>query len=705
MYHFTDLPMIISGGSFLILDPQQNLLPRNNSSWKRKVGVRLSLSRALRICPDQMAPFHKLCGYSKNLEYYQGTLFRFPFRLSGKTELKENGTLVDATHAKNLLNNYYNDAKVALLFLESIKTIDFSIRGQEQGAGQWRVSKEVSEGKVFRLVKITNQQGKGKLQIKIWRVGLKNIYDCPSDIVKPGRGAGKITNCGIAACVSDPTALQNIFCTLPTPLSSQIPVALHGSFAMTSDRRSIEFDGDSIVPKWNKWLLTTCIPKLYLEFLEDLTPNEGEASFDFWPARTAPSSITNLSDVVTDSFWKLVQKSNLPLFPLVDTVHILKLPGSMATRPEGTTRKLYKTTSLKTAQFEFLDPKTSIILRPLFLKICPSLVCIPLRLWEEMREMKASQSINELDCNYLCDLFREETTFQYLADFLDHQTEENRSQAMELLLELLVPIEDEDPDTLKHLDGCRVLPLLDGSLGLLTLKSRRNVEWSFVASDAEHELFYFASRSFVKTQLFRHPERTGPNPIDRIIKAPLNIRPLGLGDIGAFLAKPDSPIASPKSLHTNQPSSKDAWVAKLWRYLNQEFRKLTPTSSTSGDLMSGFGLQDLPIYRAKSNGKWEYFSPHQFETGPYVIETLNTKYRSLYAEVPNLKLVDRSCFLFSVEDLTSASSFLRFIRALKSIELQTMEPIFDYLGKTLTTKSRTVCYSFFKFALFEACQC
>ena len=50
MYHFTDVPMLLSSDSFLVLDPQQRVLPINyNRRRERKVGTKISLSAVSRL--------------------------------------------------------------------------------------------------------------------------------------------------------------------------------------------------------------------------------------------------------------------------------------------------------------------------------------------------------------------------------------------------------------------------------------------------------------------------------------------------------------------------------------------------------------------------------------------------------------------------------------------------------------------------------
>lgn len=679
MYHFTDVPMIISGSSIVILDPQQNLLPRNKHH-RRKAGVKISLSDALRKCPDQLAPFHGLCGYAQENTYYDGTLFRFPFRRSGMTTLIENEALVDTNKVKRLLDDYEDAGQVSLLFLQNVKNIEASIRGQK--IAQWKVSKTASEGEIFHTVKVNIQKGNEKSETKIWRVGLTDVDECPADIVKPGRGSKKFTSCGIAACLSsdpDMQPNQKIFCTLPTSLASQLPVAFHASFAMSSDRRGIHTNDSaeqSIIPRWNKWLLTSCISKLYVAFLEDIARSEGEVAFRFWPIRTFKNKMTEVSEILINAFWEVLQDTESCLLPLS-----VPEPSSTLVRRPKRVRKLHPTTSFKSAHL-FFPTATSELLRPLFLEMFSSLVRVPE--WRLRKDMERIKSANKVDDESLRNLIRDGPGSTCLTNFLDRSTAEKRERILKELLEIIVP--QPKGQDLKVLDGCTVLPLLDGSLGRLSFKPKEDGQWYFLASsDEEFELFRFASGSFVNTMSHHYDELIPSvrNPLKQIIEGPFNIRPVGLSDIAGLLAKAETPTPGKSPFD-------DKWLPKFWKYLKS--RSLVGVVSDSNhELIRKLGLLDYPIYRAKSRENWCYFTPQQFEAGQYVIEPCGVteaetdQLRTLYSDFSDsIILADSNCFLNLPDKL---HPFTRLIRVLDRITLARKEPINQYLGRLLTPKS------------------
>ena len=721
MYHFTDVPLLISGEYILILDPQQELLPRN-MHFKRKAGVKLPLKTARRLCQDQLAPFNGICHYSKDLDYYNGTLFRFPLRTLGTTTTLTDSVMpVNLGMAEKLLQDYFLSARRSLLFLRHVKSISFRIRGQREY--RWSVVADYPEGsedEVFRRVKISTTQEDQKTSEEVWRVGLTDIEQCPVDIVNPGRGSHKISECGVAACLSCPDTDQKVFCKLPTPFDLRLPISYHASFAITGDRRSIPWEDrqrDTPIPRWNNWLLTSCIPDFYLDFLKDLAPRIGIETFNFWPS-TSGLSLSPFSEVVAKAFWTKImdhQHISYEIYPKASSESLIIGSTPMKKRVGGKARKLHAVTSLECAQFDLLPEQTSEKLRPLFIKLCPNLVRPPRKVRQNMRDADTAQHFVTLTPAFFCGLFGQDSSCTLLEEFLDALTKaeglESKSEALEKLLQVVVPPTGTDVSALKILDGCRILPKLDGSLGLLTSKIKSDM-WTFVATEEEQELFCFASRSIVNTRIFRRPmisTSSKPttnhevmsvyrNPIEDIMKAPFNVRPLEIGDFGTLLAQHQSPIslASPQR-------SRDTWIMDLWAYVNTRLRALSEVKTSNEPeaaikvLLSKCDLEDQPVYRYESNEEWNYITPRQFDEGLYVLDPLSKKQSALCKEIRGLRIVDRGCVPFLLaeteSDLTKSAAFERLVRVLAQIENEKNVPIGNLLSKTLSEESILVSLS------------
>ena len=397
MYHFTDVPMLLSSDSFLVLDPQQKVLPINyNRRRERKVGTKISLSAVNRLAPDQLAPFLGLNNFVSGLDHYEGTIFRFPLRaLGAHTLLRDRIQYVDAVAVRLLLTNYLAIARTALLFLRNVESIDFRIRDQEDP--QWSVVACRSQRKdsdAYQDIEITSTQEGRFRQVDQWCVGRRNLTQIPVDITRSGRVSGKLAECGIAAClknektsipgVEDDTimagqpsdvvlgTIQNIehkvFSRLPTGHASSLPVSFHASFAVTGDRRSIALEASAENSGWNNWLLKTAITDLYLELLQHLTPRLGERTFDYWPLMASSHSTSTLSDTVCIAFWNSLLGQGRTfdsLFPLVAQEHTPDHQDSLLAGDNVSK----KTTSLMEARLDFLPNSVSQALRPLFVKL------------------------------------------------------------------------------------------------------------------------------------------------------------------------------------------------------------------------------------------------------------------------------------------------------------------------------------------------
>ena len=715
MYHFTDVPTLISGGSMLILDPQQELLPKNRHR-KHKAGVKISLEAARRLFPDQLTPFDGLCDYAKDLDYYDGTLFRLPFRTAGKkTTLTESVTLVDFTRVKKLLEDYYTNARKALLFLRNIKSISFRVRGKALSG--WSVSadrSEETEDDIFWRVKMSAAWENQKSLEEVWRVGTTDIEKSPVDLVNPGRRSRKISECGVAACLSHVVTDQMIFSRLPTPFESRLPISFHASFAITGDRRTIPWEeqqSDASFARWNHWLLTSCIPNFYIDFLKDLAPKLGVATFNFWPS-TSDLSSSPLSSIVATAFWERIMDAQhiaYEVYPKEASESALTGFTPMRKRVGGKTRRLHAVISLKSAQFDFLPELVSRKLRPLLNKLCPHLVRPSSKIWQNFKNAEIAQHAITLTPEFFCRLFADEDNCTLLEEFLDKAFkdggQQNKVDTLERFLQAVVPPAGADSSSLKILEGCRILPKLDGSLGLLTLKSEAKL-WTFVATEEEQKLFSFAAHFMVNTNLFRRQllatslklttngeiQSIFRNPIEDIVNSSFNIRPLELEDLGMLLAQPESPI-NPSAL----PKSCNIWIVQFWTYLNTRLRILSdskkndkPETSVTA-LLSQCGIEDYAVYRYRSNEEWHYITPRQFDDGPYLVEPENKKDFTFCKEIHGLNLVDRLAVPFLLAekeaDLNCSAAFERLVRALSKIEEEMKVPIHRFLSGMLKENS------------------
>ena len=134
MYHFTDVPAVVSGDSLVMFDPHVNYLPGATAA---QPGIRIKFcdAKLLQHFPDQFKPF---CFFGNDLgaKPFQGTLFRFPLRtkdLTGDSEISK-ASYDDPTLVHELIASFRATAERFLLFLRNVRRIEMFIL-DEQCAG------------------------------------------------------------------------------------------------------------------------------------------------------------------------------------------------------------------------------------------------------------------------------------------------------------------------------------------------------------------------------------------------------------------------------------------------------------------------------------------------------------------------------------------------------------------------------------------
>lgn len=725
MYHFTDIPTIVSADSFLVLDPQEQVLPVKRRSRRRRVGTKVPLSAVNRLAADQLAPFHGLHGFSQGLHEYKGSVFRFPFRKAGaKSRLKDTAQQVDSAAVKAVLQDYFSAARTALLFLNNIESIEFYIRGQPYP--QWSVIAKRTTPKnidMFRQVEITSTKSHGISRIQhsdTWCVACTDINEFPAGITRSGRSSEKSAECGIAACLMTKSQalpvvgadhdddsseeatieaakmlhiIQRVFCRLPTRHESFLPVSLNASFAVTGDRRAIALENTAENSAWNRWLLENCISGLYLDTLQYLAPKIGQEAFKFFPILRSSCAASDLSGTVSNAFWKRLadeEKHYQALFPLL----VRHVPVGRTTDATGSIEESQRTTSLSRARFDFLSETKSQILRPLLIKLFPFLVRPPQLLRLELTSGVLRGRTHEIDIDCLSQALKVEENCKLL-DLLiaSFDTQEEKRSLVATILSVLMPKANNGVSLpLSVLDGCRILPRpkLDLPLGALLWNPQPGSAKDFVATEEEQELFAFAASSMVNTQLFQDDALN--DSLQTLLNGPCNIQKLDLSSLGALLAGANSPTdPSCASIEV------DTWMPKFWCYLNPKILEKTGAATstvsflkkTVQDVLHDSGLIDQAIYRVQSNEQWRYLTPRQFEVQPCIVKPKDERQGKMCEQIPGLQIADRDCVpsrLVQYEsDLRHDQAFSRLLKSMKTLQCET-----NIAAKNMVTKNFNV---------------
>lgn len=126
VYHFTDVPMFVSGENIVMFDPHANNLPGISPSHP---GLRIKFvgRQILEQFPDQ---FSSLLHFGCDLQHpFPGTLFRFPLRTAGVASRSQIKKEVYAPEdVVSLFNSFSEVVSETLLFLHNVKSISIFVK-------------------------------------------------------------------------------------------------------------------------------------------------------------------------------------------------------------------------------------------------------------------------------------------------------------------------------------------------------------------------------------------------------------------------------------------------------------------------------------------------------------------------------------------------------------------------------------------------
>uniref|UniRef100_A0A3B3XF20 J domain-containing protein n=1 Tax=Poecilia mexicana TaxID=48701 RepID=A0A3B3XF20_9TELE len=379
VYHVTDVPSILSGNKLLILDPNVTHL-RKHIQQKANPGIKLDLSqkRLFHCFPGLFGPYEGIfdCNFTKKCspEPYDGTLIKLPFRSEEEAQRSEISKKV--YHEQDIFalqQNFMKNSQVHLLFLRNInmlslksissnvstplrdedmptlldivKTVDDTMRisnetfiKKQQQAEKSLMEHDIKCTKVIdsatvQIVQITSQQF-GETKVQSWL-----IYNCfgtgqslkmvlKENKTEKEKAVFSLPIGGVAVPLQQDTEtgkfspLQNyyagqVFCFLPLPIQTGLPVNINGTFAVMSNRKGLWESG--VKHKWNMALQDDPVVNAFITALlalKQMSENkqlEAYCYHSFWPER---EKVCDTFKPLVDAFYyKLLQSSSgLELF-------------------------------------------------------------------------------------------------------------------------------------------------------------------------------------------------------------------------------------------------------------------------------------------------------------------------------------------------------------------------------------------------------
>ncbi|KAJ3574308.1 hypothetical protein NP233_g1854 [Leucocoprinus birnbaumii] len=285
-YHVTDMPHILSGSHFAILDPHRR--------FREDGGFRVNIIDNHEDFASHLAAFDSILPKSKWGKPYKGTIFRFPLRtvpsqISAKT--------TSATEIAELLRSFAREElAVSLLFLRNISSIE--VCEVTADGGKIDLAKASIDRDPFEDYRSRYQTCKvsikvlvaGSLEEEEWRIlhapfseaeALENLAECLERSVMRTRQTlsdDKLNPTIELAIPCDSSKIAEdgrLFTFLPLPLKTQFPIHINGIVSDSEDRARVE---------WNRLLFDTYIPRAWAMLLEVLVREDHIPNiFVAWP--------------------------------------------------------------------------------------------------------------------------------------------------------------------------------------------------------------------------------------------------------------------------------------------------------------------------------------------------------------------------------------------------------------------------------------
>ncbi|KAF8976283.1 hypothetical protein BGZ46_008399 [Entomortierella lignicola] len=346
VYHITDVPSVVSGSYVGFFDPMRDNLPKGRSSVGaiRFGGLRYNFLNFRRgdAFSEQLDPYKGLFGCDMK-SHFQGTIFRIPLRVldtdSNKTPRKhvidKQWTPLDV---RDMLMKWVGEAKVGMLFLDSIRATTFAIESAQGNDFLCSFEKSfVNEKSLLidalqkgndtsnatNVIDISTSNSKAKKESQRWLVHTDHGYpeNTSQDIRNIAAGNRWRPHSGIAFLIGNSPEKEGnssekdgnsskkgrffgrLFVHLPTPIITQLPFHIHGGFALTSDRKNFAGETDATDShKWNEFMMRDRLPQTALAAMEKLLIlkfhgleksrshqidliGATETYFEFWPIK------------------------------------------------------------------------------------------------------------------------------------------------------------------------------------------------------------------------------------------------------------------------------------------------------------------------------------------------------------------------------------------------------------------------------------
>ncbi|CAG8641823.1 23254_t:CDS:2, partial [Dentiscutata erythropus] len=282
-HDFNSLLNIHEGGKH----PHERYLPK-----QRGIQINFLENRRFRtLFSDQLAPYIGIEGCRFDKEY-KGTLFRLPLRVCQSEICDETFNTLDIL---NFLEKLKLNAISELIFFRNIQIFEVKklvkTSQPDQIVPLWKIDMTNNPNEVQEERHHTDEgftsfrlniefQDDSKRSSKLWQVCIGGISVESTNLTKFAQNHRMLLRGGVAASLpshSTESSLDGrLYCYLPLPQVTHLPVHLNGDWAISSDRSTVLLDDDPFAEidksklSWNRHLLLKVLPEIYARFLVDV---------------------------------------------------------------------------------------------------------------------------------------------------------------------------------------------------------------------------------------------------------------------------------------------------------------------------------------------------------------------------------------------------------------------------------------------------
>ncbi|KAF9140341.1 hypothetical protein BG015_001698, partial [Linnemannia schmuckeri] len=312
VYHFTDVPSIVSGPYLCFFDPHMANLPMSrdrNGNYVAKGGHRCDFRKlSMESYADQLAPYKRFFECDMR-SHFKGTLFRIPLRkpqaessapASGSPATGKSTAVTVASSGfdgvwtvakiRRMMERWVADAKVGMLFLKNVKSIQIwdgskpkvtVTKLEMDKSGIFKPSNpsapSLSDSTVMIKVSSNTPIPSENAETSEWLICCDDDFppNTPAKVRKLATRKHWSPHRGVAIKVKDTDLSEShckLFVYLPTSILTDLPFHIHGDFALTSSRKSLAGGKEEENEKrlWNSFLMETGLPQTAIRALKHL---------------------------------------------------------------------------------------------------------------------------------------------------------------------------------------------------------------------------------------------------------------------------------------------------------------------------------------------------------------------------------------------------------------------------------------------------